>query len=103
MPNYGCPTPNGYKNTQEAWLNPDSMTRRLNFATKLGSGGLSLLAPQLTTATPVVKPFIPPIDPVRLATTLGNSFSANTQQTIATSPPEIRAALILGSPEFMKR
>jgi uncharacterized protein (DUF1800 family) len=107
MPIYGCPTPNGYKNTQDAWLNPDSMTRRLNFATNLGSGRLQLLSPQLTTATPVVNPAasppMQPIDSVRLAATLGNNFSANTQQAIATSPLEIRAALILGSPEFMKR
>ena len=103
MPIYGCPTPNGYKNTQDAWLNPDSMTRRLNFATNLGSGRLQLLSPQLTMATPVINPPMQPIDSVRLAATLGNNFSANTQQSIASSLPEIRAALILGSPEFMKR
>jgi uncharacterized protein (DUF1800 family) len=107
MPIYGCPTPNGYKNTQDAWLNPDSMTRRLNFATNLGSGRLTLSTPQFTTAVQVNNPgnSLPtiPIDSVRLATTLGNNFSQNTQQAISTSPMEIRAALILGSPEFMKK
>jgi uncharacterized protein (DUF1800 family) len=107
MPIYGCPTPNGYKNTQDAWLNPDSMTRRLNFATNLGSGRVPLLAPQLTPVTQVNNPGtnspVLPIDSVRLATTLGNNFSKNTQQAISTSPLEIRAALILGSPEFMKK
>jgi uncharacterized protein (DUF1800 family) len=107
MPIYGCPTPNGYKNTQDAWLNPDSMSRRLNFATNLGSGRLNLSTPQFTTVMQVNNlgtnsPIIP-IDSVRLATTLGNNFSQNTQQAIATSPLEIRAALILGSPEFMKK
>ena len=35
MPLFGCQTPDGYKNTQAAWLNPDGMTRRLSFATSL--------------------------------------------------------------------
>jgi uncharacterized protein (DUF1800 family) len=33
MPTYGCLTPNGYSNTQDAWLNPDAMMARLSFAT----------------------------------------------------------------------
>jgi uncharacterized protein (DUF1800 family) len=103
MPIYGCPTPNGYKNTQDAWLNPDSMTRRLNFATNLGGGRLSLLAPQLTTPKPVVSPTYASLDSIQLLTTLGNNFSLKTQQAIDTSTPNIRAALILGSPEFMNR
>ena len=38
MPLYGCQTPNGYSNTQDAWLNPDAMMTRLSFATALGNG-----------------------------------------------------------------
>ena len=38
MPIYGCQTPNGYANTQDAWLNPDAMMTRLSFATALGCG-----------------------------------------------------------------
>lgn len=41
MPLYGCLTPNGYKDTQGAWLNPDAMTRRVNLATGIGSGRLA--------------------------------------------------------------
>jgi uncharacterized protein (DUF1800 family) len=37
MPLYGCVTPDGYKNTEIAWLNPDAMTRRINFANNLFS------------------------------------------------------------------
>ncbi len=103
MPIYGCPTPNGYKNTQDAWLNPDSMTRRLNFATNLGGGRLSLLTPQLTTPKPVVPPTYISLDSIQLLATLGNNFSLKTQQAIDASAPDIRAALILGSPEFMNR
>jgi uncharacterized protein (DUF1800 family) len=103
MPVYGCISPNGYKNTQEAWLNPDSMTRRLNFATNLAKGKLPISA--ATTTAVNSAPTVPmvAIDPVKLAATLGNNFSVQTQQAIATSNPEIRAALILGSPEFMKK
>jgi uncharacterized protein (DUF1800 family) len=103
MPIYGCPTPNGYKNTQEAWLNNDSMTRRINYATNLANGKLPISASTTMAANAVPTSQIVAIDPVRLATTLGNNFSTQTQQAIATSDPKIRAALILGSPEFMKK
>jgi uncharacterized protein (DUF1800 family) len=48
MPLYGCPTPDGYKNTKEAWLNPDAMIRRLSFATAIANGSLNIssLPPQ---------------------------------------------------------
>lgn len=101
MPIYGCPTPNGYKNTQDAWLNPDSITRRLNFSTNLASGKLRLSSSQQPNPTPVANPSAIPIDPMQLAMTLGDEFSPKTQQAIAASTPEIRAALMLGSPEFM--
>ena len=45
MPLYGCQTPDGYKNTRAAWLNPDAMMTRLSFATALGSGRLPLERP----------------------------------------------------------
>ena len=103
MPIYGCPTPNGYKNTQDAWLNPDSMTRRINYATNLAKGKLPISA---STTTPANSPSPMPlvtIDPIKLSTTLGNNFSIQTQQAISASNLDIRAALILGSPEFMKK
>ncbi|TFW17210.1 DUF1800 domain-containing protein, partial [Massilia arenosa] len=52
MPLYGCQTPDGYKNTQEAWLNPNALTRRIAFATALGTGKLALdRAPAAPVAT----------------------------------------------------
>jgi uncharacterized protein (DUF1800 family) len=98
---YSCPTPDGYKNTQTAWLNPDSLTRRLNFATNLASGKLSLSVPQLTSANPRSNSTPIPINADRLIATLGNRFSPRTLQTIANSSEDLKAALILGSPEFM--
>jgi uncharacterized protein (DUF1800 family) len=112
MPIYGCQTPDGYKSTQAAWLNPDAMMRRLSFATGLGSGHLPLdqLPPpepdpdkEITAAIehPVVGHMTPP-DPDQLAQTVGNQFSAQTAAAVQKSPAQLRAALILGSPEFMR-
>jgi uncharacterized protein (DUF1800 family) len=42
MPIYGCPTPDGYKQTETNWLNPDSTVRRLNFAVNLGNGAIGI-------------------------------------------------------------
>jgi uncharacterized protein (DUF1800 family) len=46
MPLYGCQTPNGYAQTEQAWLNPDAMMMRLSFATALGTGHLPLERPE---------------------------------------------------------
>ncbi len=41
MPMYGCLTPDGYKNTKEAWLNPDTLLKRIGFATGIASGRMA--------------------------------------------------------------
>jgi len=115
MPFYGCQTPDGYKNTQEAWLNPDAMMIRLSLATALGGGHLPLDRPPPDDAmggrvTRVsLRKFdrpggsMGPLDSSALRTTLGNNFSSHTLDTIEAAPPDLRAALMLGSPEFMRR
>ena len=85
---YHCPTPNGYQNTQVAWLNPDAMLRRISFATAIANGFLE--KNQKVEAT-------------KLNQTLGNSFSAKTQEVINSSPRRLRSAIMLGSPEMMYR
>ena len=102
MPLYGCQTPNGYSNTQETWLNPDAMTRRLSFATAIGSGRLNLQQ-MPNEKSRNNRNLAPPLNATALATTLGDRFSEQTQKAIASSPIPLRAALILGSPEFMHR
>jgi uncharacterized protein (DUF1800 family) len=87
MPLYGCSSPDGYKNTQDAWLNPDTMIRRSSLAVQLSKGILHEKKP---------------VDTQKLIETLGDNFSANTREVIDQSSPDIKAALILGSPEFMK-
>ena len=87
MPIYGCESPKGYQNTESAWLNPDAMLRRLSYATNIASGVLSDKQP---------------LDSNRLKSSL-NDISANTQKTVAETPSNLKAAVILGSPEMMYR
>lgn len=122
MPLYGCQTPDGYKNTQEAWLNPDALSRRISFASQLAEGRLPLaVAPAARAETmggnmmmasapasapaPAPAPAAPPVrlDPALLGATLGPAISSRTQGVIAASPENLRAALLLGSPDFMQR
>jgi uncharacterized protein (DUF1800 family) len=116
-PLYGCQTPDGYKNTEEAWLNPDGLTRRINFATVLATGKLPLAAspndtvnamsgnmqaPAMTgQAADNAKGGSPPVDAQALLATLGSSISNKTRETVLHNDPGLRAAMILGSPDFM--
>jgi uncharacterized protein (DUF1800 family) len=108
MPLYGCVTPDGYKNTEAAWLNQSAMEQRLNFATALGNGNLPLSegsnAINARGKIPVAQPSVPrrAIDADALTRTLGDTFSASTRKALAETPPGQRAALILGAPEFMR-
>lgn len=110
MPLYGCPTPDGYKNTRAAWLNPDAMTRRLSFATALASGRLPLGRPDADMASRVAErrgahtgpmPAGVPVDAAALRHTLDDRISASVRTLVASAPEALRAALILGSPDFM--
>jgi uncharacterized protein (DUF1800 family) len=122
MPLYGCQTPDGYRNTQDAWLNPDAMMFRLSFATALGAGRLPLNRPfsnftdapggagegggmrriAMRTSGYDAERIVAP-DPVALAMTLGDLFSPRTAAAVESAPDGLRAPLILGSPEFMMR
>jgi uncharacterized protein (DUF1800 family) len=88
MPVYGHREPDGYKNTEDAWLNPDALLRRIEFATRLGLRQLGKSKP---------------LDVGQLSNTLGNNFSERTREVVASSNPKMQIALMLGSPEFMKR
>ena len=125
MPIYGCLTPNGYSNTQEAWLNPDAMMMRLSFATALGTGNLPLEVPQFeTNGSPNNRGYVNRTgkakmivladtdkpqrkmetpDAARVAMTLGGAFSSATSGAIEAAPANMHAAMMVGSPEFMMR
>jgi len=80
MPLYGCQTPDGYKNTEGAWLNPDSLSRRISYALMLSSSA----------------------DAGAVQGALGASVSARTAAIVADSNERLRAAMLLGSPDFMQ-
>ncbi len=88
MPLYGCLTPDGYKNTKDAWLNSDTLLKRIGFATSIGLGRL----PQLVYPLP---------DYTIAGTIFGATLSTNTVRVINKAPARLKLALLLGSPEFM--
>jgi hypothetical protein len=44
-----------------------------------------------------------PVDSARLEQIFGSTMSGSTREAIAEAPQPLRAALILGSPDFMRR
>ncbi|MBY0404054.1 MAG: DUF1800 domain-containing protein, partial [Cyanobacteria bacterium] len=119
MPVYGCLTPDGYKNTQEAWLNPDTIQKRLNIATALGKGGIPLSenmeipgnftndkkrnilnggfrreGGRQTIGTPLIYN--------KIAGNFQSVLSPKTKEVIQDSSEDLKVTLLLGSPEFMK-
>jgi len=44
-----------------------------------------------------------PVDAGRLEEIFGSAMKNEMRETVAAAPPGLRAALILGSPEFMRR
>ncbi|HZK92055.1 MAG TPA: DUF1800 domain-containing protein [Stellaceae bacterium] len=118
-PLFYCQTPDGYKNTEDAWLSPDATTLRIGFATGLGRGVLPLnnpppeeqiaanpppAQPQLVTDPPRAQAAKPvPLDPAQLEQLLAPVLSDNTRAIGAEARPDLKAALILGSPDFMRR
>ncbi|HUI34728.1 MAG TPA: DUF1800 domain-containing protein [Stellaceae bacterium] len=109
MPLYLCPTPDGYKNTQDAWLSPDAMTTRTNFAVLVGGGALlNYVPPDEQEARIVAASAAPDARPITvsakaLQTLLDPILTDHTRAAIAQSPAAMKAALILGSPDFMRR
>jgi uncharacterized protein (DUF1800 family) len=109
MPLYGCQTPDGYKNTRDAWLNADAMVRRLNFATALGAGRMRIAGPTRESPAPgqpaagMTDSGPQPLNANRLVAALGGLLGAKTLTAVAAAPPQLKAGLVLGSPEFMKR
>jgi uncharacterized protein (DUF1800 family) len=129
---YQCVTPDGYKNTEDAWLSGDATALRIGFATGLARGNLPLKSPPPTieeqiaaqqaaqqaaekampAPQPISAPAAPaepaapkgdPVAPAPLALLLGPVLSDHTRAAIAESPAVLQAALILGSPDFMRR
>jgi uncharacterized protein (DUF1800 family) len=124
MPLYGCQSPDGYKNTQDVWLNPDALAQRISFATGIGLGRSPLAAmidntigndpyaagtPPNSVIAGATRPDAPladgpPLNVRRLLATIGCQISAQTRaRIIAQGQSPIDAALVLASPDFMRR
>jgi uncharacterized protein (DUF1800 family) len=122
QPLYGCQTPDGWKDTEADWLNPSAITQRVNFATALASGrlplqrlpdpaqpggnGMKAMERETDRAASKGEPVegsTAPVVAANLFDTLGPTISDKTRATIAGSPPALQAALVLGSPDFMRR
>lgn len=87
MPLYGAATPDGYKNVSEAWMNPEALAQRMQWAQRLIRAGRSGTNGRLSSDD--------------LQATLGASLSERSRQALATEPADLRLALLLGSPDFM--
>ena len=131
QPLYGCQTPDGWHDTEADWLNPNAITQRVNFATALASGKLPLqrVDDPNTPAEPhggaptepngmkamerqtdramaraeAAEGSTPPVDAATLLATLGPAISDKTRAAVTAAQPALRAALVLGSPDFMRR
>jgi uncharacterized protein (DUF1800 family) len=123
QPLYGCQTPDGWKDTEADWLNPSAITQRVGFATALAAGRLPLArvddagpaagnAPQAMAreldraqddAGRAAAGATPPVDADALLAALGPAVSPRTRTAVAAAAPALRAALVLGSPDFMRR
>ena len=120
QPLYGCQTPDGFHDTEADWLNPNAITQRVNFATALASGKLPLQraddpndadgkkaierqADRAMNGNQPVEGSTPPVDATALLATLGPAISDKTRAAVGAAQPALRAALVLGSPDFMRR
>lgn len=86
QPVYACLTPDGYKNTKAAWLNPDGLLKRMDFATRLAGQ-------QIRTSGVSYQSIA--------ATVNGGKLSDKTQKAIDSAPEFQKVAALIGSPEFM--
>lgn len=78
QPVHGWQTPDGYKTDAATWLSPEALTRRADFAMRLGSR---------TSPPTFLTPFL----------------SDATRQRIGSEPAGMQAGLMLSSPEFMRK
>jgi uncharacterized protein (DUF1800 family) len=84
-PLYRCPTPNGYSNTNDQWLNSDTLLKRIEFSKKL-SNVLAFGGDSKETIESALG---------------GKNWSTNTRQTVDNAEPNLQPAMLLASPEFV--
>jgi uncharacterized protein (DUF1800 family) len=85
-PLYGCLTPDGYKNTKEAWLNSDGLLKRIAFAGGVANGAVGT---------------VPDDETQRVMQAVGPILSEKTIAATGEAEERQKAGLLMGSPEFM--
>jgi uncharacterized protein (DUF1800 family) len=103
MPLYGCQTPDGYPNIEEAWLSPTASLQRIEFAVNFARGGVPVSRPPDAILAAALPGRQMPADATRLEAIFGSILASATRDGMIRADPALRAALILGSPEFMRR
>ena len=89
MPLYQCQTPDGYKNTEKAWLSSAGLLQRITFATALGAN-----------RNPAAR--ISSISTDEIMKVAGIKPTDKTGEVVAAAPKTLQMSLLFGSPEFMK-
>jgi uncharacterized protein (DUF1800 family) len=85
-------TPDGYKNTEAAWLNPDAMTKRINFANNLFTARTFGAAMNSSSLESIIQ-------------TLGPLVSEQTKKLALASSNDapLAKALVVAGPAMMRR
>jgi uncharacterized protein (DUF1800 family) len=99
-------TPDGYGMQEKDWLSPVAMTKRIRFARDVAQGTVQFASPA-GTAAEAGRPLqdAPPgcrADPERIEKMLGETRDMTRRSLIGLSADE-KSALLLASPEFMRR
>ena len=107
MPVYLCPTPDGWQDTRQTWLNPEALRQRTEFADAL-AGALrrqsgDRAARPLPAAAPALGSFGTRTESLGLPQPLLASLAPSTRRVISTLPESDRMAVALASPDFMRR
>jgi uncharacterized protein (DUF1800 family) len=87
MPLYRCAAPDGYAQVEASWLNADAVMRRVSLAVATVNRQASARA----------------TEPDDLLETLSGQISPETRAIVNDAPVNLRAALLLGSPDMMYR
>lgn len=98
MPIHGCVTPDGWRDTREAWLNAEALRQRVSFAVALSAssaraeseGRMRPVRLDERAAAPLPEPVLAALGPA-------------TRDAIAVLRPDQRLAAALASPDFMRR
>jgi uncharacterized protein (DUF1800 family) len=105
MPIYGCPTPDGWRDTRDAWLNADGLRQRVEFAGALARTAAA--GPRADATGPVAPRTAAAADAFDAAAALPEPVAAvlarGAREALAAVPARERLTVALASPDFMRR